>query len=242
MVSCLRQVLSRRGTCAHTSIPRAPGQNDGIRALYRPSIADTCFVTSSALSPLVQTSAGLSLPGVFAHCTASRAFRLCTNRKPQSTCLGLPRPWRCVTPKGVLASLCWTVLHERTRSRITDWNPIASALAFTKAYRSHSAELGAMSNCVLLQLLMWLPCMRTLPLVLRLSDAFLAPVCTAVGRQHSLLVLEHVLVHQPRTANQASSYSFQFGPVVSVWTSEALSVSTSICSFPWLRMASQFCL
>ena len=77
MVSCLRQALSRRGTCAHTSIPRAPGQNDGIRALYRPSIADTCFVMSSALSPLVQTSAGLSLPGVFAHCTASRAFRHC---------------------------------------------------------------------------------------------------------------------------------------------------------------------
>ena len=230
MVSCLRQVLSRRGRCAHTSIPRAPGQNVGIPALYRPSIADTCFVMSSALSPVVQTSAGLSLPGVFAHCTASRAFRLCTNRKPQSTCLGLPRPWRCVTPQGVLASLCWTVLHECTRTRITDWNPIASALAFTKEYRSHSAELGAMSNCVLLQLLMWLLCTRTLPLVLRLSDAFLAPV------------LEHVLVHQPRTANQASSYSFQFGPVVSVWTSEALSVSTSICSFPWLRMASQFCL
>ena len=108
----------------------------GIPALYRPSTTDTCFVMSSALSPLVQTHAGLSLPGVFAHCTASRAFRLCTNRKLQSTCLGLPRPWRCVTPKAGLASLYTTVLHECTRSWITDWNTIASALAFTRTART----------------------------------------------------------------------------------------------------------
>ena len=147
------------------------GQNFGLPALYRPSTADTCFVTSLALSPFVQTSA--SLLGTFA-CTTFRAFKLCTMKKScKSTCLSHPRPRRCITPKAALPPPCTTVLHDCPTSRITDTNSIASAVAFTKAYSSDSAEDNAMGDCVWL-LMYWHPCMRTPPLMLRLSDAFLA--------------------------------------------------------------------
>ena len=68
-------------------------------------------------------------------------------------------------------------------------------------HSSDSEELSAMNDCVLLRLLMlWLPCMRTPSLVLRLSDALLPslhrcrrsaslvrPVSTIIMILHSLL-------------------------------------------------------
>ena len=213
MVSCLRQVLSLRGRCAHTSIPRAPGQNDGIHALHRPSSVDTCFVMSSALSPLVQTSAGLSLPGVFAHCTASRAFKHCTNRKPQSTCLGLPRLWRCVTPKGVLASLRWTVLHACTRSRITDLEPHCLGACL------HQRVQLRLSRTWRNERLRFAPALDVAPVYE--NPATGAPSVRRVSgpsvhrcRPSASLSRPGTCTRtQPRTASQASSYSFQCGPV-----------------------------
>ena len=147
-----------------------------------------------------------------------------------------PWRWRCVTPKGHwrrCTGLC-SMSAPGLGSQI--WNPSASALAFTRAYSSHSAELGAMSGCVLLQLLMWLPCMRTLPLVLRLSAAVLAhfaPLWAVSIACSSWTLYSYTSLGQP-----APSIFL----CVSVLTSQALSVSTSTCSFPWLRIANQFCL
>ena len=93
-------------------IPKTSGHNVGLPALYRPSTAETCLVMSSTLRPLEHMSARMSLPSTFVYCTTFRATRLCTNKKLPSTCLSLPRPWRCMTPKAALASLYTTVVHD----------------------------------------------------------------------------------------------------------------------------------
>ena len=74
-----------------SSTPTTYGHHVGLPALYLPFTADTCCVTSSALRPLVQTSARLSLPDTLVHRTTFLAGKLCTNKKLQSTCLSLPR-------------------------------------------------------------------------------------------------------------------------------------------------------
>ena len=92
-----------------SNIPRTSRHNVGFSVLYRPSTPGTCFVTSSALRPLVRTPAGLSLLGTFADCTAFCAFRLRTNKKWQFTCLSLLRPLRGFTPKGCAG----VAVHDR---------------------------------------------------------------------------------------------------------------------------------
>ena len=171
---------------------------------------------SSALGPLVQTSAGVSLPGSFAHCTTFRALRLCTNKKLQPTCLSLPRPRRCETPKAGLASL----FHHRAPRlpQVSDHRFACHCL--------DSAELRAMSDCVLLQLLVWI---MTTP-SLCLPNLHHCKPSAPLPRSGTC------------TRTPASDHLPRIVPFVSVWTSHALSVWTSSCFVPWLRVASQSCL
>ena len=110
---------------------------------------------------------------------------------------------------------------------------IASALCLHQSVR---LGLNAVGDCVLLQLLMeWVPCMRprhwrfVCP-TRRLPNLHCCRPSASLARPGGCV----------RTA--ASDNLPRIVLFVSVWTSEPLSVSASICSIPWLRIASQFCL
>ena len=70
-----------------SSTPRIYGHNIGLPALSRPSTDHSRFVMTLALSPSVQISARLSLPGNVAHC------QVCTHKKLPSTCMSPSKLW-----------------------------------------------------------------------------------------------------------------------------------------------------
>ena len=184
---------------------------------------------SSAVSDLVRTFAGLSLPRTFAyHLSCVQALY------GQETAIHVSEPSKALA---MYHNLRWR-RSSRPRSTIVPSlgsrsGTIASTLCLQQSVR---LGLNAVGDCVLLQLLMeWVPYMR--PRHWRLiCPTRRLPNLHCCGPSASLA--------RPGGCIRTAAWDNlpRIVLFVSVRTSEPLSVSTSICSIPWLRIASQFCL
>ena len=91
---------------SESCIPKTSGHNVGLPALYRPSTAETCLVMSSNIEALGARVRRIVAPQ---HFCILHNLPLCTSKKLPSTCLSLPRPWRCMTPQGCAGN----AVHDR---------------------------------------------------------------------------------------------------------------------------------